>query len=143
MIIKREYATYGQLVSDKASKDAIIEIFDKHNVPQDVYEYILDPYNDIIVMNTDMESGIPGEAYQELRATFTELDKTVPFDNGLTYKDATSVLTFSSRKGAAITQVLYRNKADMPKVIVQVVAFEYKDGETNFIEPWNIGQVYL
>ena len=57
--------------------------------------------------------------------------------------DATSVLTFSSRKGAAITQVLYRNKVDMPKVIVQVVAFEYMKGKIYFIEPWDIGQVYL
>ena len=143
MIIKREYATYGQLSSDKASKDAIIRVFDKYNVPQDIYEYILDPYNDVIVMNTDMGSGIPGEAFKELRQSFAELDSVVPFDNDLTYRDVTDVLSFPSRKGVAVEQILYRNKVEMPKVIVQVIAFEYRDGKTIFIEPWDIGQVCL
>lgn len=138
MIIKRKYATYGQLFEDEASKNTITRIFDKYEVRKEVYDYILDKYNDIIVMNTDMGSGIPGQAYQELRQAFDELDVTKPYDNGLTYRDATNVFMDYSREGSAIIQILYRNKVDMPKVIVQVVAFEYKDGKTVFIEPWNI-----
>lgn len=143
MIIKRKYATYGQLSADEESKAAIIRIFEKYNVSEDIYSYTLDPYNAVIVMNTDMGSGIPGQAYQELRQAFDELDITNPYDNGLTYRDATNVYLDYSRKGSAILQILYRNKAEMPKVIVQVVAFEYKDGKVEFIEPWNIESVTI
>ena len=138
MIIKRKYATYGQLNADEESKAAIIRIFEKYNVSEDIYNYILDPYSDVIVMNTDMGSGIPGQAYQELRQAFDELDITNPYDNGLTYREATDVYLEYSRNGSAILQILYRNKVEMPKVIVQVIAFEYKDGKVEFIEPWDI-----
>ena len=94
-------------------------------------------------MNTDMGSGIPGPAYQELRKAFDELDITDPYDNGLTYRDVTDVYMDYSRKGSAILQILYRNKVEMPKVIVQVVAFEYKNGNVEFIEPWNIESVII
>ena len=40
-------------------------------------------------------------------------------------------------------QILYRHKVDMPKVIVQVVAFEYKDGKVEFIGPWNNESVMI
>ena len=143
MIIKRKYATYGQLSADEVTKATIIRIFEKYNVSEDIYNYTLDPYNDVIVMNTDMGSGIPGQAYQELRKAFDDLDITDPYDNGLTYRDATNVYMDYSRKGSAILQILYRNKVEMPKVIVQVVAFEYKDGKVEFIEPWNIESVMI
>lgn len=54
---------YGQLYSDNETKDAITRIFQKYNVSERVYKYILDPANDIIVNNTDMGSGILGDAY--------------------------------------------------------------------------------
>ena len=143
MIIKRKYATYGQLSADEVTKATIIRIFEKFNVSEDIYNFTLDPYNDVIVMNTDMGSGIPGPAYQELRKAFDELDITDPYDNGLTYRDVTDVYMDYSRKGSAILQILYRNKVEMPKVIVQVVAFEYKNGNAEFIEPWNIESVII
>lgn len=143
MIIKRKYATYGQLCSDEASKATIIDVFDKYSVSQDVRKYILDPYNDIIVLNTEMSSGIPGKAYQELRQKFEELDLTEPFDNQLTYRNVNGVMTFPSRKGTAEMQILYSRNNELPDVIVQVLAFEYKDGEMKFIEPWDIGTVIL
>ena len=143
MIIKRKYATYGQLSADEVTKATIIRIFEKYNVSEDIYNFTLDPYNDVIVMNTDMGSGIPGPAYQELRKAFDELDITDPYDNGLTYRDATDVYLDYSRKGSAILQILYRNKVEMPKLIVQVVAFEYKNGNVEFIEPWNIESVII
>ncbi len=141
MFIKRKYATYGQLYSDEASKAAVMKIFDKFNVVEDVRNYILDPYNDIIVINTDEGSCIPSEAYQELRQVFEELDNTSPFDNQLTFRDVTGVMSFPSRKGAAEMQILYSRKDEMPVVIVQVLAFEYKEGKMEFVEPWDIGTV--
>jgi len=143
MIIQRKYATYGQLYSDNETKEAITRIFQKYNVSERVYEYILDPANDIIVNNTDMGSGIPGEAYQELRKTIEELDETYPFDNKLTYRDVNEVLSFPSRKGSAVMQIMYKKSADCSPVIVQVVAMEYKDGKTSIIEPWDTGTIIL
>ena len=143
MIIKRMYATYGQLVADEVTKKTIIRIFEKHDVSEDVYNSILDPYNDIIVMNTDMGSCIPRDAYQEMRQAFEDLDKTNPYDNGLTYRDANNVFMLPSRKGSAILQILYCKRAEMPSIIVQVIAFEYKNGEMFFIEPWETGTITI
>ena len=143
MLIKRKYATYGQLSADEKSKAAIIRVFEKYNVPEDIYTYTLDPYNDVIVMHTDLGSGIPGQAYQEIRQAFDELDVTDPYENGLTYRDVTDVYLDYSRKGSAILQILYSRKVEMPRVIVQVVAFEYKDGKIEFIEPWNIEHIMI
>ena len=143
MIIKRKFATYGQLCSDDKSKNAIAKILEKYKVSQDIYETTLDSYNGLIVLNTDLGSGIPGNAYHEIRAALDELDKTDPFDNGLTYMDVSDILTFSSRKGAAIMQVLYKRRCELPSLIVQVIAFEYKDGKTLVIEPWKIDQICL
>lgn len=143
MIIKRVFATYGQLSEDEVTKDTITKVFQKYNVSERVFEYILDPANDIIVNNTDMGSGIPGEAYQELRNSFAELDKTNPYDNKLTYRDVNEVLSLPSRKGSAVMQIMYKKSADCSPVIVQVIAMEYKNGQTNLIEPWDIGTVIL
>ena len=143
MIIKRRFATYGQLCGDEKSKDAISGILEKYKVSQDIFEATLDPYNGIIVLNTDLGSGIPGKAYQEIRVALDELDKTNPFENGLTYKDVSDIRTFTSRNGAAIMQVLYKRRCEESPLIVQVIAFEYKDGKTVVIEPWEIGQIIL
>ncbi len=117
---------------------------DKYNLSTDVFNNICDPYKGIIVLNTDVDSDIPGQAYQELRQIFDELDKTHPYDNGFTYKDVTNAVPIdSSRKGSAIMQVLVKEQAELPTLIVQVVAFEYRNGELYFIEPWDVGSIYI
>ena len=138
MIIERKYATYGQLSADKATKEAILQVFQQYEVSKRVQDYILDPYNDIIVFNTDMGSGIPGHVFHELCQVFEKLDQTDPFDNNLTYRDVTDSYFLKSRRGAALLQILYRKKADLPTVIVQVIALEYNDGKTSIIAPWKI-----
>lgn len=138
MVIKRKYATYGQLSCDEPSKKAIVKVLEKYNVSEDVYNYILDPYNDIIVINTEMGSGIPGDAYQELRKEFDKLDENVPFDNNLSYSDVDKVTPYCSRKGSAIQLVMTCNKVDLPVRIVQVIAIEHKADDMHFIEPWEI-----
>lgn len=143
MIIKRKFATYGQLTQDQYSRRTILDIFEKYNVSDKVKQYILDPNNDVIVHNTDMGSGIPGQAYQELRSELDELDITYPFDNGLTYRDVTETVVLPSKKGTAVMQILYCRRAERPSLIVQVVAFEYKDGRTTIIEPWDTGSLIL
>lgn len=143
MIISRKYATYGQLSVDLYSKDAMLSVFEKYNVSKKVYDDICDPYAGIIVANTEEGSGIPGHVYQELLQKFDELDRTHPYDNGLTYKDVTCVNTYSSRKGSAIMQVLVKKQVECPTLIVQVIAFEYRNGEVFFIEPWPLGNISI
>ena len=143
MIISRKYATYSQLNADPYSQDAMLSIFEKYNVPTAVYNYICDPYEGIIVVNTEEGSGIPGQAFQELLQKFDELDRTHPYDNGFTYKDVTCVNTYSSRKGSAIMQVLVKKQVECPTLIVQVIAFEYRNGEVFFIEPWPLGNISI
>ncbi len=144
MIISRKYATYDQLSADQYSREAMLSVFEKYNVPTKVYDYICDPYKGIIVLNTGMGSDIPGQAYQELRQRFDELDKTHPYDNGFTYKDVTNTVPIdSSRKGSAIMQVLVKEQVELPTLIVQVIAFEYRNGEMYFIEPWDVGSISI
>lgn len=143
MIIKRKYATYGELYSDETTKMAIMQIFDEYKVKDYVREGVLNPNNDVLVFNTDMGMCIPSEAYKALRKKLDELDSTHPFDNHLTYRDVTNIMNLPSRKGAAILQIMYRKKAEMPIQIVQAIAFEYKNGEMEFIEPWDFGTVIL
>ena len=144
MIISRKYATYDQLSADDYSREVILTVFEKYNVPTDVYNYICDPYEGIIVINTEEGSGIPGQAYQELLQKFEELDRTHPYDNGFTYKDVTHAIPIdSSRKGSAIMQVLVKKQVECPTLIVQVIAFEYRNGEVFSIEPWSVGSISI
>ena len=136
MIIKRRYCTYGQLYRDVVSKEAIIRIFDRHGVEERIKSTILDPYNDIIVKDTDMGSCIPSDVFQELWDELDILDKTHPFDNGYTYSDVSGVSVVPSRNGNKVMQIMYKSQVEMPNFIVQVIAFEYKDGKTSIIEPW-------
>jgi len=143
MIIKRKYATYGQLNNDSISREAIVGILKKYGTSSDTINYIVDSYNPIIVCNTEMSSGIPAKAFEEIVKKLEELDDTHPFDNGMTYRDVSDVRTYPSRKGAAAVQVMYSRKADMPTRVVQVLAFEYRNGVTTVIEPWDIGGIEI
>lgn len=143
MIIKRKFETYGQLSREAASRQIIAETLEKYNVKKFIIDNTLDPYNDLIFCNTDMSCCLPCEAFQEIETKFEELDKGQPYDNGFTYNDVSGVMTYPSRKGTAVVQVLYNKKVEMPVRIVQIVAFETKDGKTYFIEPWDIGRIIL
>lgn len=146
MIIKRKYAYYGQLKEDKASLDAMVEAIlksEKQNFTiEDAYKMI-DRASDVLVLNSNIETGIPGDAFQMFMEEFDELDKTTPFDNGLTYRDVNNVVCFPSRKGNAVMQILYNKSVDALPIIVQVIAFE-KDGDSiKPIETWDIGTIGL
>ena len=91
---------------------------------------------------TDLGSGIPGECYQLMKGAFEELDKTDPFDNHLTYRDVTQVLTFPSRKGNAMELFLIRGETtDLNAEIVQIIAIEKDGNGVKAIEPWELPYV--
>ncbi len=147
MIIKRRYASFGALLKDPLSKQAMINSIKNTSkeFTDEKAESILVEASWIIFYQADLGCGIPGNAYRQMQEKFEELDKTDPFDNGLTYNDVTRVLTFPSRRGNAMMQWLIRNEtADLNAEIIQIIAFE-KDGQgIKAIEPWKLeGEVYF
>ncbi len=143
MIIKRKYSTYGQLLNDEASKEVIYNAIanSKHPLDGKERDRILAYVTNLIVLNTDLGSGIPGDAYKEIIACFDKLDEEQPFDNGLTYRDVNGVLTYPSRKGTAVMQIMYNHIMDLTPVIVQVIAFETKGTDIIQVEPWDVGDI--
>lgn len=140
MIIKRQYETYGMLMTDEKTKAAIYDALSKSNRPmsKERIERIVNYIHWIRFDQTDLGSGIPGECYQLMKKAFEELDKTDPFDNHLTYRDVTQVLTFPSRKGNAIELFLIRGEtAELGAEIVQIIAFEQDGNGVKAIEPWD------
>lgn len=143
MVIKRKYATYSQLMADNSSKDVIYRAMHNFNITDDKIEELLEGDANLIALNTDLGSGIPGEAFLSIMSEFDTLDKEKPLDNGMTYRDVTGVITYSSRRGKAIMQVMYNHIMDLPPLIVQVIAFECEDGKITQVEPWDVGNIIL
>ena len=142
MIIKRKYATYGELVNDSASKEVLIRILENDSKSVDIDQF-LDPYDPVLVCNTDISSGLSREAINKIFEEFDKLDKLSPYDNGYSYKDVSGINTYSSRKGHAIMQIMTHSQVEMPTRIVQVIALECRNGVTKVIEPWDVGTIYL
>ena len=141
MIIKRMYCTYGQLMEDEKTSSMLMEAL-KKTMSEDSAKHIMNEDANIFVFNTDMGSGIPGTAYQEIRQGLEHLDKSAPYDNGLSLADVTQVVAFPNEEGNAVTQFMINRIYDLQEIIVQVVAFECDDkNEMHFIEPWDVGQI--
>ena len=143
MIIKRRYATVGQICTDETTKNAIIEIFDAHNVPEDIRVFVFDPYSSVMISNPNMSMFMSKSVYKEVMEKLEELDQTDPFDNLLNYNNVDKVLTIPGKKGGALMQIMYSKQPDLPIRVVQVLAFETKEGKTELIEPWDAGNVAL
>lgn len=145
MIISRIYATYGQLLHDNSSRDAIVSAFLEYD-PSLTVESILDLLNinsDTIAINTELGSGIPASVYNDFSKSFILLDEKEPYDNGYTYRDVTGSLFFPSRQGKALMQVLYSKQWDGPSTIVEVIAFENNNGSVELVKPWHVGTISL
>ena len=94
MIIKRKYATYGQLSADMVTKDEITKLFHKLNVSDKVLEDVLNPANDIIVNNTNIGSDIPGNVFKELSSVDKNLKglPEIPLEFEPKYRIVTEVI---------------------------------------------------
>ena len=149
MIIKREYVTFGNLMSDSVTADVIrdaIKGSKEYQVTEEDVERILKYVcsEGLIFNQAELGCGIPWDSYQKMLERFKELDITHPFDNGLDYRDVSRVLTFPDEDGNAITQWLIRGKtADWHDEIFQIVAFERIGSETVLIEPVFPGKIVL
>ena len=141
MVIKRKYETYGMLLSDETTKTVIYSAMRQSsaNLTEEQIDATLAHVYWVRFELTEIGSGIPGDALENMKDAFEKLDKTHPFDNKLTYRDVTKTISFPSRKGNAIMQYLIRGKnSDLGDEIVQIAAYE-KDGDyIKVIEPWEL-----
>ena len=143
MVIKRKYATYGQLEKDDPSFFAMDYAIRSCGYTKDNVHEMIARVSNVLVCNTNIESGFPAQAFHMFMEKFEELDKTDPYDNGFTYRDVTGSICFPSRKGNALLQVLISQHTGLPAKIVQVVAFEHDGDNVKPVEPWSIPQIIL
>jgi hypothetical protein len=134
MIIKRKYELIGELIKrDSESKqiimDALLTHFDKNNS-----EKVLTADADSYLYIKDMSLCIPN--LEDVLNKLDEIDRTKPYDNGLTYRDVTKSEVFSDKSGDAIEVWLISAKTERPNRIVQIIALKNGREGTQFIDPW-------
>ena len=138
MRIKRKYEWFGFLYeNDQLSREAIDVAFAEVVFPEDRKQNLIERGYYLLPANMDMGSGIPDKCYRSFMDRFEELDKTDPYDNGLTFKDVRSVEIETSRKGTAIQFKLIKQWYDMPERIVGFVAVENVNNQIAINEGWN------
>lgn len=131
MIIKRQYELINYLLLRDAASEAVFDRITK-SVDPEVTSYVRRA--SFTLNETDMGCGLPGTVFNELLQAFDELDKTSPYNNGLTYQDVSKVVTYASRQGRAIRIVLYSQHFEGPERIVAVIAMN----ESKKIADWGI-----
>ena len=128
MIIKRRYCTYGQLLNDSITLQAIADTYKKHNLSEDeMNRQMVGAYN-VLVHNTNIETGLTAGVFGDLKGVLVELDVSHPYDNGLTYLDVTDTICLPNSDGSKLTQILISKEQECKPLIVQIVAFK-KDGD--------------
>lgn len=123
MIIKRQYEILGMVVKRDTKAQKIAEQVCK-DLDSELCEAIFSPYISLTLYNAGMGCGLPGEMFSKLLEEFNRLDETDPYDNGLTYRDVTSIEYETSRKGSAIRLIMKSNKAEQAERIVKVIAVD-------------------
>ncbi len=139
MIIQRKYEWFGELYKkDPLSKAAIDEAFDLSGISETKKEKLFQYNMYHIPAFLNLGCGIPGQCYAAFMKKFEELDKTDPYDNGLTFKDVNKIEFETSRKGTAIQFRLVREAAEMPYRIVGFVSVENKDDKLKIGKCWKM-----
>lgn len=139
MIIAREYEWFGYLYNNEPlSRELIDEVFSVHKVDNELKKFLLEAnhYNAAAYMT--FGCGISGDVYAHIIDGFRVLDKTAPYDNGLTFNDVTNIEFETSLKRTAI-QMRYVSKIyDIPYRIVGFAAIENKDGHMRISKGWHM-----
>ena len=137
MIIKRKYEWLGVLYeNDPLSRQAVDEALACENVKEDWKKELLEYNYSRIPAVFDMGCGFPSNSYVSFMEAFERLDKTNPYDNGMTFKDVNSVEFETSRKGTAIQFRLISKLWDSPRRIIGFVSVENNDAVLKLIEGW-------
>ena len=140
MIIKRKYEWFGFLYEKDAEAKRIIdeafELFQRPNQPtkEEVLKYT---YSSISAF-FDLGCGMDGNTYQYILKEFDSADKTVPYDNGLTVGDTTSVEHELSRHGKRLQLRLVNQMYDNPYRIVGFVTVSSENGKPVITDGWDM-----
>lgn len=143
MVIKRKYEWLGYLYeNDPSSKQVIDQAFDLMKVDEAWRKELLEfnYYNISTCLN--IGCGIPGQSYAYYMEAFDKLDKEEPYDNGLSFKDVTSIEFETSRKGTAIQMRFVSEIYDIPYRIVGFAAIENRDGIIAMNDGWEMARPY-
>lgn len=136
MIIQRRYECLGVLLqNDPKSKEVFYAAF-AEDVAASHIAWLVSENHWLALHNADMGCGIPGETYKSIMEQFAELDKTDPYDNGLTYRDVNKTTSFCSKSGKEISFIL-KHEFDGMERIVQVLSIRTEDGNTTIADPWD------
>ena len=132
MIIKRQYEILGMVVKrDQKARKIVDEVC--KDLDSELREKIFSPDITLTLYNAGMGCGLPGEMFSKLLEEFNRLDETDPYDNGLTYRDVTSIEYYPSRKGNAIRLIMKNHYAEQAERIVKVLAVD----DQSVIKDWD------
>ena len=139
MIIKREYEWLGVLYdNDPLSREAIDSAFTLVSMNEMQKEEIINANHCNIPAFLNLGCGIPGECYKSLMDQFDRLDKTNPYENGLSFKDVTKIEYETSRKGTAIQMRFVSMPFDAPYRVVGFAAVENNNGNLLINKGWEM-----
>ncbi len=146
MIIQRKHEWLGILYEqDALARAAIDEAFTSEKVGNNEKEKLLNYNHFNIPAFLNIGCGIPGKCYARFMEAFDKLDKTAPYDNGLTFNNVTSIEYETSRKGTAIQCrfVEERPSFDIPYRIVGFATIENRGLKLEIINNWEMTQPFV
>lgn len=141
MVIPRKYEWLGILCdNDPASKKVIDAAFALcTRLSKKESEEIREYNRRNIPAFLNIGCGIPGESYQYMIQEFEKLDKTSPYDNGLTFNDVGEIETEVSRKGTAMQmRFLEKTYGEDFYRIIGFAAIENKDSKIAINDGWEM-----
>lgn len=139
MIIARKYEWLGILYdNDPESRKLIDEAFTLTPRAIEEKKFLLEYNHRNISAFLNLGCGIPRETYQHFMKGFEVLDQEHPYDNGLSFKDVTSIEYETSRKGTALQMRFISQVYDLPYRIVGFTAIENEDGQTRINRGWEM-----
>lgn len=142
MVIDRKYEWLGILYeNDPAAKKLINEALKIGKVTKEWKKRVLEYNHSHCPAFLGMGCGLPGESYRHIMDGLEELDKKMPYDNGLTFSAVTDIEYETSRRGNAI-QMRLVNKADGLYRIIGFVAVENKDNKMRINKGWDMWPPY-
>ncbi len=139
MIIPRKYEWLGILYEqDPDSRKLIDEAFRITKTGREKKKWLMDYNMANIPAFLNLGCGIPSDTYRYFMDGFEKLDKTKPYDNGLTFNDVTGIEYETSRKGTAIQMRFISELADSPYRIVGFAALENREGFVRKNKGWEM-----
>lgn len=139
MIIPRKYEWLGVLYENDADvKEIVNKAFSLVEMTPEWKKELLEYNHFNIPAFLNLGCGIPGESYSYIIKEFELLDKEKPYDNGLNFKDVSSIEYETSRKGSAIQMRFVSQHWDGPYRIVGFASIENKDSKNRIGKGWEM-----